>query len=641
MNIAEKYKTSDAGCVSFDWIKKNVVSAPPVWCSIDLMEGNRAFAEAMTQYEKEEYFKLLLSIGFKEVHMGNPLKKSGATFMSSVIQKELINESISALVCADANRESIDSVLSTVSELKNVILNLKGTPNQKNMLVEAAKYVKEKHDSGNVTLEITVEIFRNSNIDSVAEIFNAVLPYATANRKIILNLAPASEYVMPHIFAANVEYISKRITDRDKCVLSLRPSNDCGTGVSTAEAALLAGIERIEGTLFGIGEKAGKVDIVNLAMNICSKGVNPDLNLSELPAICEKFERFTGTHIYEKQPYSGESAFSVFSKEHRRAVLSALNEREQREIDEWNVPYLAFDPRDVGRDFESDVIRSDGLSGRNGIIYILNKKYGLQIPVKLKSELTRKIEKRIDNGDELQPETVYRNFEKYYVEYTPVFTCPESHYSHDDGIKSETVIRLSSGNSFTVKSDGNGRLDAVSNAFKKYFDIDFDIDIYEEHAMTTGSRSKAVSYVCIKCSEGTRWGVGINEDIFKSSVDALTVAVNQMKKVRNFSVDTDPRLLEMLDFIKDNYTTVTLSDVAKNFYLSKQYVSKYIREKSGMTFCENVQIFRMKSAEEMLTTTNLTVEAVAENSGYPSVEHFNRKFKKIHGITPLQFRKKK
>lgn len=650
MNHADKYKIEDSNCVSFDWISRSFVPAPPVWCSIDLAEGNRAFAEAMTQYEKEEYFKLLLDIGFKEINIGNPLKKSGGDFLSAIINKGLTEEDVSITVAAEADSNIIDSILNAVSDIENVILNIKSNlflhkdfDASKRALLEAVKYAKEKavEFEGKITLEVTLEFFRNTNVNKTVDVFNDISALFASDEKVILNLAPANEFMMPHMFASTMEYISKNLYKRSNVILSLRPCNDCGTGISTAEMSLLAGVDRIEGTLFGVGEKTGNVDIVNLAINICSKGARSNLNLFDLPDICENFERFTGTRIYEKLPYSGDSAFSVFSKEHQKAISAALSAREGNEDSPWDIPYLAIDPRDVGRDYISDVIRSDGLSGRNGIIYILNKKYGLQIPVKLKSELARKIEKRCEDSKELLPETVYRNFVKYYVEYTPVFTCPESHYSRDKSIKSETVIQLSSGNSFTVKSDGNGRLDAVSNAFKKYFDIDFDIDIYEEHAMTTGSKSKAVSYVCIKCPEGTRWGVGIHEDIFRSSVNALTVAVNQMKKVRNFSVDTDPRLIEMLDYIKDNYNTVTLDSLARNFYLSKQYVSKYIRDKSGQTFCENVQNFRMKKAEELLLTTGMTVESVAEKSGYPSVEHFNRTFKKIHGVSPLKFRKNK
>ncbi|MCQ2472478.1 MAG: helix-turn-helix domain-containing protein [Clostridia bacterium] len=624
----------------------------PVLCSVDLMNGSRAIGEAMTQYEKEEYFKMLTEIGFRQINVGSPLNALDAQFISAIEAKGLVPEKTAIQVNVNAEKAGIEETLKAVKKFKKVIVNLHSTvllrekesfstarEEAKKSLIKAREAVES---TSRLTAQYTVEFFKASQVEKVIELFNDATEIFKPNRrkKIILNIVPVPEFTMPQIFASIIKKISNNLNFRDGVILSFRPSNDRGTGISAAEMALSAGVERIEGALFGIGERAGNIDLVNLAMNLYTLGIDPKIDLSDIPKIRENFERFTGLHIYEKMPYSGESALAVFSPNHQNSIRQAIDGKEKVH---WGVPCLAIDPADIGRDFDNDVIRNDGLSGKSGINYVLSKKFGLQIPAKLKAEAGERIRRRIDSENGMTNNSeIYRCFERLYVESTPVFTCPASVFTRKSSIiNAETVIKLNSGKSFTVKSEGNGRLDAVSNAFKKCFDVDFDIHIYEEHALTEGSKSKAVSYLCIKCADGFHWGVGINEDIMKSSVNALTVAVNQIKKVRNFSVDTDPRVIEMIDYIKDNFNTVTLSTLAEKFYLSKQYVSKYIKEKSGLTFCENVQKFRMKKAEDLLLTTNMTVEAVAEESGYPSVEHFNRKFKKLHGQTPMQFRKTK
>lgn len=652
MKNAVKYSGGKIKVKRTSWSEKNRISKPPIWCAIDLMEGNCALSEVMTQYEKEEYFKMLTGIGIRQINAGNCISHAGQMFVRALRNKGLISESVTIQTNIRTEKADVNAAARALSGIDNVILNVQDTillrseeefPAHKKKTADVLRALKDKAASfrGELTPEYTLALPAVTGTEKISELFQMAEEIFEPDRinPIILNIAPVGEYIMPHVFASMIEEIAGALNLANGGItLSLRPCNDRGTAVSCAELAILAGVRRIEGALFGIGERAGNADIVNLAMNIYSQGTDPRLDLSNIPQLCENFERYTGIQVYDKLPFSGESAFSVFSYSHQNEIAKALDS----ESDEWNVPYLVINPEDIGRDFSADVIRADGLSGRSAINSILNKRFGLQIPAKLKPEISSEILKGYDiENSELNPEAVYSRFESRYINNTPVFTCPKNYYNRDAGTKTEAVIRLSSGNTFNVKAEGAGRLDAVSNAFKKYFDVDFDIDIYEEHALTTGSASKAVSYVCIKSGDSTYWGVGINDDIIKSSVNALTVAVNQLPRVRNFSVDTDPRLIEMLDYIKDNFETVSLSNVADKFYLSKQYVSKYIKEKSGMTFCENVQKFRMKKAEKLLLTTNMTVESIASESGYPSVEHFNRKFKKLHGITPVQFRKRR
>lgn len=653
MKNAEKYLRSEASCSSFEWVKKDHPDTAPQWCSIDLVNGSRAFTEAMTLFEKEEYFKMLVKAGFKHINAGNPLTSWGITLINSLVQKELIPDDTYIQIMTGTDKKSAAAALRATEKVKNLILSM-----QTLVLLDRSRSIKkakedalevfswlsgtDAYNNGSLILEYSIDICRTTDIDDAIELFNTVADFMEPDRtrKIIFCITQAGEFTMPHVFASLCEYVSSRLHYRDGIILGVRPSNDRGTAVSAVELSLLAGVERVEGAIFGFGERAGTVDIVSTAMNLYSSGIDPGLDFSDLRQLRENYQRFTGLKLYKKIPFSGESSFSVYIESHQNEVNEAIRKRAENSDEPWDVPYLIIDPADVGRDFASEVIRKDSLSGNGGINYILNRKFGFQIPAKLKADLSKKMSAYIDNeNEEPDPNTIFRRFERHYIDNTPVFTCPTFNFTHEGNIKAEIEIKLSSGNSFTVKSEGTGHIDAVSNAYKKYFDIDFDLDIYEEHSLSAGMNASAVAYVCIKSSDGPHWGVGISDDIIRCSVNALTVAVNHIKKVRSFSVDTDPRVIEMLDFIKDRYDTVTLDDVARRFYLSKQYVSRFIKEKSGLTFCENVQKFRMKKAEELLVTTNLSIETVAERSGYPSVEHFNRKFKKLHGTTPMQYRK--
>ncbi len=658
MNNPEKYKVNVSTLYTgSEWINKASIEAAPIWCNIDFSNGINFSSQMMTEYEKEEYFKLLCKIGFKEILIGSPYgNESEKLFINNLIQKNLIPDDVTPVVSSPAKKEAVIETLNAVSDIKKAIIKIEDSlflhiddddfVARVKSTLEAVSILKIAADKSpnEFIIEYSPENFQSSSSEDVVNICNNVTDIVSPSdcSKMIINLVSTSEKVMPHIFASKVEYINKNLSTRENIILSVQTHNDKGGAVCSTELSLLAGAQRIEGTLFGSGERTGNADIVTLALNLYSYGVDPLLDFSNMPYICENYERLTGISIYSKMPYSGSSAFAEFSASHQHNIAESIKKAEENPGRKWNNPFLVIDPLDIGKDYNSYVMKINNLSGKSGIGYILSKKYGLQLPAKMKVDFAKIIKSVSDNeGKELKSEALYRLFIEKYVENTPVFTCPGCVFVQDDNIKAETSIKLCTGTVFNIKSEGNGRLDAVSNAFKKYFGVEFDIDIYEEHALTTGSKSNAVSYVCIKYENSSFWGAGIDRDIIKSSVNALTVAVNHLKKVKEFSVDTDPRLIEMLDFIYDNYETVTLTDVANHFFLSKQYVSKYIKEKSGVTFCENVQKIRMKKAEELLKTTNMTVETIAGKSGYPSVEHFNRKFRKIHGLTPVQFRKTK
>ncbi len=645
---------------TYDWVKKEYIDTPPAWCSVDLCDGNQALIEPMNLEEKISFFKLLVEIGFKEIEVGFPAEsETDNLFIRRLIEDRLIPDDVTIQVLTQSDKSLIRKTFDAVSGAKRVIIHLfnstsvaqreqifnKTKEEVKKTATEGAKLLLDmaKKSKNVFSFQYSPEGFTGTEIDFALDICNCVLDiwHPTAEHKAIINLPASVESSMPHIFASQVEFMSKNLKYRDGVTLSVHTHNDRGCSVCDAEFAVLAGADRIEGSLFGNGKRTGNADIITLAMNMFSHGIDPKLDFSNIPEIVQKYERYTGMHVYERSPYAGALVFSAFSGSHQEAITKGIEYREENKLDTWNVPYLPIDPIDVGRTYDSDVIRINSQSGKGGVAYILNRSFGLQIPDKMHDELGSTVKSVSDQEHkELTPDLVYGVFSKKYITNTPIFKITKSVFQHDSVVKAEIVIELSSGNVFNVKSEGNGRLDAVAKALQKYFDVEFDIGIYEQHALTTGSTSKAISYVSINGDGNVYWGVGIDEDIIKSSIDALVIAVNQIKKVQDFQVNTDPRIIEMIDYIKDHYKTVTLDELSSKFFLSKQYISKYIKEKSGLTFCDNVKKVRMKKAEELLITTSMNVEKVAESAGYPSVEHFNRRFKKMHGLTPVQYRNK-
>ncbi len=661
MNNAKKYQTPTgaipASCSK--WVQKTAITKPPVWCSMDLRGGNHALIEPMTLGEKTEYFRMLCKIGFREIEISSPAASTeDFSFTRELIEENLIPEDVTIQVLTGANEEDIYQTFASLEGAKKANVHfytpmsaayceqvLHMSPAQmKQATLDCAALIKTLAEASQpeITMEYTMEYFNQTELSFALEVCDAVMDVwqPTPEHKAILNLCETVESMLPHVFASQVAYIHQHLKKRDSVILSVHCHNDRGCAVAATELAILAGAERVEGALFGNGERTGNSDLVTLAMNLFAHGVDPQLDFSDLMKNVETYERLTGMHVFERAPYAGNLVFSAFSATYQDAIAKGFRFRESQPDDVWNVPYLPIDPSDVGRSYESDVIRINSSSGTGGIAYILKRRFGLQIPDQMKPELRGMIThlSALEHR-EMMPELVYGLFCEKYVTNTPVFTIPHTSFTmEEDRVKAENSIVLSSGNQFLIRSEGNGRLDAVSNALKKYFDTSYELEVYEEHALTTGSTSKAVSYVCISTPQEKHWGVGIDEDIIRSSIDALVVAVNQLGTVQDFQVDTDPRIIEMIDYIRDHYLTVTLEELSAQFFLSKQYISKYIRDKSGATFCENVQKVRMKKAETLLATTDYTVEKVAELSGYPSVEHFNRRFKMLHGLTPVQYR---
>lgn len=644
----------------YDWVKKDYVDAPPIWCSVDLRDGNQALIEPMSLDEKLEFFQMLVDIGFKEIEVGFPAaSETEYQFMRTLIEKDMIPNDVTVQVLTQAREHIIKRTFEAVKGAPHAVIHLynstsvaqreqvfrKDKEQVKQLAIDGAKLLLKlaSETDGNFTFEYSPESFHGTEVDYAVEVCNAVLDVwqPTADNKAIINIPTTVENAMPHTFACQLEYVHKHLKHRENVVLSLHPHNDRGCGVATAELGILAGADRIEGTLFGNGERTGNVDIITLGMNMYSQGVDPGLDFSNMKKIRETYERLTRMQVYDRQPYSGDLVFTAFSGSHQDAIAKGMAWRDEKKCDKWTVPYLPIDPKDVGREYDSDVIRINSQSGKGGVNYILMHSHGINLPKAMREEVGYMVKDVSDKAHkELTPDWVYQIFSDHYINTKSIFHIDECHFKQVDGITAEVTINHA-GESKVITSNGNGRLDAVSNAIKQYFNISYELSFYEEHSLTKGSSSKAVAYVGIICNGKTFWGVGIDPDIIRASIEALIVAVNKIEELGSANACTDARMIEIMNYVQANYIDITLDDLAENFFLSKPYLSKYIKEKSGMTFGDLVKKIRMKKAKALLKSSNMTVENIAMSVGYQNVEHFNRLFKKAYDMTPMQFRNQK
>ena len=646
--------------VTYDWAKKDAVEQPPKWCSVDLRDGNQALIEPMSLDEKLEFFQMLVDIGFKEIEVGFPAaSETEYKFMRTLIEKDMIPDDVTVQVLTQAREHIIKRTFEAVKGAPHAVIHLynstsvaqreqvfrKDKEQVKKLAIDGAKLLLKlaSETDGNFTFEYSPESFHGTEVDYAVEVCNAVLDVwqPTADNKAIINIPTTVENAMPHTFACQLEYVHKHLKYRENVVLSLHPHNDRGCGVATAELGILAGADRIEGTLFGNGERTGNVDIITLGMNMYSQGVDPGLDFSDMKKIREIYERLTRMQVYDRQPYSGDLVFTAFSGSHQDAIAKGMAWRDEKKCDKWTVPYLPIDPKDVGREYDSDVIRINSQSGKGGVNYILMHSHGINLPKAMREEVGYMVKDVSDKAHkELTPDWVYQIFTDHYINTKSIFHIDECHFKQVDGITAEVTINHA-GESKVITSNGNGRLDAVSNAIKQYFNISYELSVYEEHSLTKGSSSKAVAYVGIICKGKMFWGVGIDPDIIRASIEALIVAVNKIEELGSADACTDPRMIEIMNYVQANYIDITLDDLAEKFFLSKPYLSKYIKEKSGMTFGDLVKKIRMKKAKALLKSSNMTVENIAMSVGYQNVEHFNRLFKKAYDMTPMQFRNQK
>ena len=532
-----------------DWAEKSMIESAPVWCSVDLRDGNQSLVEPMDLQTKIEFFKLLVRIGFKEIEVGFPAaSETEYAFMRALIDGGLIPDDVTVQVLTQAREHIIKRTFEAVKGAKNVIVHVYNSTSVaqreqvfgkdrqaiKKIAVDGARLLKQlaEQEGARYRFEYSPESFTGTEPEYAVEVCNAVLDVwqPSAERKAIINLPATVENAMPHVYAQQVEYMNKHLKYRDGVVLSLHPHNDRGCGVAAAETGLLAGADRIEGTRFGNGERTGNVDIITLAMNMYSQGVDPGLDFSDMPAITQSYKMYTGMPVSPRQPYAGELVFAAFSGSHQDAIAKGMAFRERTNRQVWDVPYLPIDPKDVGREYESDVIRINSQSGKGGVGYVMQTAFGINMPRAMKEDMGYKVKHVSDvTHSELKPADIYEVFKNNYLQNRPVFDITECHFRQIDGI--EACVSLSHGGKVTqVISKGNGRLDAVSNALKAYFGKEYTLSCYEQHALTQGSRSKAISYVGVEAGGRMFFGAGVDDDIITSSYKALVSAVNNMLK---------------------------------------------------------------------------------------------------------------
>jgi len=534
-----------------DWAQREYVDKAPIWCSVDLRDGNQALIIPMSLEEKLEFFKKLVEVGFKEIEIGFPAASDTEyEFCRALIERNLIPDDVAVQVLTQSREHIIKKTFEALDGCKNAIVHLynstsvaqreqvfrKSKEEIIDIAVTGAEMLNEykAKTKGNFRFEYSPESFTGTEPEFAMEICNRVIDIwkPTADNKVIINLPVTVAESMSHVYAQQVEYMCKTLHSRENVIVSLHPHNDRGCAVADTELGLLAGADRVEGTLFGNGERTGNVDIITLALNMYSHGIEPNLDFTDLPEITEIYERLTGMHVYERSPYSGRLVFAAFSGSHQDAIAKGMRWRSEFDPEHWNVPYLPIDPRDLGREYEGDVIRINSQSGKGGIGYLMEQNYGISMPPKMREHFGYVVKGVSDKQHkELMPSEVYKIFEDSYLNCDGDIKFISAHYTQGELISAMVKVEINGGER-TFTGSGNGRLDAVSDALKNGIGIDYTIATFAQNAMEQSSKSKAASYIGISLPDGSvSWGAGINTDIIVSSVLALVSAINNSRLV--------------------------------------------------------------------------------------------------------------
>ena len=529
-----------------DWTRKEYVDKAPIWCSVDLRDGNQALVIPMSLEQKVEFFKLLVKIGFKEIEVGFPAaSETEYEFCRTLIEQNLIPDDVTIQVLTQAREHIIKKTFEAIKGAKKAIVHVynstsyaqreqvfrKSKEEVKQIAIDGAALLKRLADEAGQDLyfEYSPESFTGTEMDYAVEVCNAVLDVwqPTPERKAIINIPVTVQLSLPHVYASQVEYMSKNLKYRENVILSQHAHNDRGCGVADTELGLLAGADRVEGTLFGNGERTGNVDIITVAMNMYAQGVDPKLDFSDMPGIVEKYEEYTGMTVGERSPYSGALVFVAFSGSHQDAIAKGMKWIDEKDPNHWTVPYLPINPTDVGRSYDADVIRINSQSGKGGVGYILETRFGLNLPPKMREAMSYATKSVSDHKHaELQPEEIFELFKEKFENITSPYSINEVHFQQKDGITTQ-VTSTYEGKTITTEATGNGRLDAVSNALKKAYNLDFSLVTYQEHALEQSSSSQAIAYVGIQTPSGKlAWGAGVDPDIIHASIDALITAIN-------------------------------------------------------------------------------------------------------------------
>ena len=541
--VSEKYNK---------WVTKDHIEKPPVWCSVDMRDGNQSLVIPMSLEEKLEYYQTLLKVGFKEIEVGFPAaSETEYEFLRTLIDNNMIPDDVTVQVLTQCREHIIRKTFDACRGAPSAIIHFynsvsvaqreqvfkKSKEEIKKIAVDGAKLVKKlaAEYEGNFRFEYSPESFTGTEPEYALEVCNAVLDVLepSEDNNVIVNLPVTVEMSMPHVYASQVEYMSENLKYREFVTLSLHPHNDRGTGVADTELALLAGADRVEGTLFGNGERTGNVDIITLALNMYSHGVDPKLDFSDMNYLIEKYERCTRMHVYERAPYAGALVFAAFSGSHQDAIAKGMKYRSKKKLHEWSVPYIPIDPKDIGRTYDADVIRVNSQSGKGGIGYMLEQTFGYSLPPKMREHFSYLCKDISDRGHkELKPNEVLDIFTENYLNNESNISVTDFEFTRENGTVKINITFMKDGEETELQAEGNGSLSAVNNALSEYTGESYTLQEFSQHSMQgQGSQSVAASYIGLEREDGTMfWGAGTDTDVIKSSTKALLSAFNNMMR---------------------------------------------------------------------------------------------------------------
>ena len=516
----------------YEWPQKDHIEQAPAWCSVDLRDGNQSLIVPMSLEEKLEFYDMLVKIGFKEIEVGFPAaSETEYEFLRTLIDGNRIPQDVTVQVLTQCRDHIIRKTFEAVKGAPRAIIHFYNSTSvaQREQVFKKSKEEIKKIavDGAKLVKQLSEEYEGNFLFEYSPESFTVMQP--TPDRPMIINLPVTVEMSMPHIYANQIEWCSKHLKYRDSVILSTHPHNDRGCGVADAELAVLAGAQRIECCLFGNGERTGNVDAITLAMNMYSHGVDPHLDFSNMPAICEVYERVTRMHVYERTPYAGALVFAAFSGSHQDAIAKGMTWRKEKQLHQWTCPYIPIDPHDIGRTYDADVIRINSQSGKGGIGFLLQQNYGYNPPPKMREDLGYRVKDVSDHEHrELSVKEVLGVFENSYLNHTQPLNVPDAHFiQNSDGSITANVVVTGGGSTVKCTATGNGRLDAVATAIEQQTGMHFTLVHYSEHALDSDTNSRACSYVGLKWASGEEtWGCGTHTDIIVAGIKALVSAIN-------------------------------------------------------------------------------------------------------------------
>ena len=528
---------------------KNQVTSAPIWCSVDLRDGNQALIEPMGIEKKLRFFSMLVELGFKEIEIGFPsASETEFSFVRKLVDDNLIPADVKIQVLSQARERLINRTFEATEGAKNVIFHLynststlqrevvfkKDKAGITKIATEGAELVQklsEEYSKTNWQFEYSPESFTGTELSYAAEVCNEVnnIWHKGNKNKTIINLPATVELATPNIYADQIQWMNENLKDRDKIVLSLHPHNDRGTAVAAAELGLMAGADRIEGTLFGNGERTGNVDIVTLGLNLFTQGVDPQLDFSDINKTMREVEYCNQLPVHPRHPYAGDLVFTAFSGSHQDAIKKGFDEMRNSNDTKWRVPYLPIDPEDVGRTYEA-VIRINSQSGKGGISYILEQDYGVTLPRRMQIDFSQVIQKQADEtGKELNSKEIWQSFEENYLKNHPNRITYSSH--EIQSTKEKDKIKLSlveNGKEITIEGAGNGPIDAFINALNTLLSSDFKVSDYHQHSISSGSDASAAAYIEIQNKNFSNWGAGIDQNTTVASYKAILNGINKI-----------------------------------------------------------------------------------------------------------------